>query len=88
MSTSCARSVLCLIAITTMLIGATMSTMTAFGILAWEWATIAVPNRSWSGERLDVYAMLAHASIVAWGILVFALSSRLAGSVASEPDGT
>ena len=77
MSIECARAVLRLIAVTTMVIGAVVTTMTVIGLIAWGQARIAVADTSWSGS-LGMAAILAHASIVAWGLALFLASPRLA----------
>jgi hypothetical protein len=78
MSIDCARSVLRLVALTAMLIGAALTTMAIIGVAAWREATIAVTNQSWSGAGTGAYAILAHASIIAWGLVLFIASPRLA----------
>ena len=81
MSIDCARGVLRLIAITTVLIGGAMTTMTIIGLIAWGQSRIAVADQSWSGA-LGVGSILAHASIIAWGFVLFVASPRLAELVA------
>jgi hypothetical protein len=82
MSIECARAILRLIALTTILIGVAMTTMTIIGVVAWGQATIAVTDKAWSGGGMDLYAIVAHASIVGWGLVVFVASPRLAQAVA------
>lgn len=84
MTTHYACAVLRLLAVATVLFGAVATTMTCMGIMAWDWAKISVPSREWSGARLDVYAIIAHASIVAWGLVLLFLSPRLARLVVQD----
>ena len=77
MSIDCARGVLRLLAITIVVIGTTMTSMTIIGLIAWGQARIAVADHSWSGA-VGLGSILAHASIIAWGLALFAASPRLA----------
>ena len=78
MSIDCARAVLRLIAVTSILIGAAMTTMAIIGVIAWGQTSLSVGGHEWSGASMDVYSVAAQVSIIAWGIVLFIASPRLA----------
>ena len=82
MSIEYARAAIRLIALTTVLIGIVLTTMTIIAVLGWGQASIDVTGHGWSGADMSLWAVLAHGSIIAWGLALFTASPRLAELVA------
>jgi hypothetical protein len=89
MNEDTARSLLRLIAVVTVLVGAILTTMTLVSLLgvnrtiegaAAAGLHIDGPHRGIVGE-IGSYALLAHGSIVVWGGLLYLVSPRLAAWV-------
>ena len=78
-----ARSVLRLIAVVTILAGASLTTATLISLLgassAMEGAPVGAQVRvTGMVAEFGVYALLSHAVIAVWGVVLYSLSPRLA----------
>lgn len=83
MKEDCARSILRLIAVTTILVGVVLTTMTLVALLGASSAMAGVPpgmEVKMSGMVADMgmHVVVAHALIAAWGVVLYLSSPVLA----------